>query len=214
MRAIVLERGVNLVTDYACPEPQQGEALIRVCNAGICNTDLELIKGYAGFRGVLGHEFIGLVESCPSERAWEGQRVVGEINLSCGVCETCCADRRSHCQSRRTLGIRGHNGIFADYAVLPDENPHSVPEAVTDDQAVFVEPLAAALEITDQVHVQPTDRVVVLGDGKLGLLVSQTLALTGCELTAVGRHTEKLDLSTAWGSTYGYWPVQLQTQIS
>lgn len=199
MRAIVQDRGVNLATGYPCPVPQQGEALIRVRKAGICNTDLELIKGYADFRGVLGHEFIGLVESCPSDITWEGQRVVGEINISCGVCETCRAGRRSHCQSRKTLGIRGHDGTFADYAVLPTENLHAVPEGVDDDQAVFVEPLAAALEITDQVHVRPTDRVVVLGDGKLGLLVGQTLALTGCDLTVVGRHAQKLNLLATRG---------------
>jgi alcohol dehydrogenase len=165
-----------------------------VRQAGICNTDLELVKGYADFRGVLGHEFVGVVETCLSAPVWVGQRVAGEINAACSVCDTCSAGRSMHCPSRTALGIRGRDDASADDLTLPVENLHTVPNSVSDDQAVLVEPLAAALAITDQVHMKPCDRVVLLGDGKLGLMVAQVLALTGCELTVIGRHQEKLNL--------------------
>lgn len=202
MRAVVMEDGVRFRHDYpnpGQPDPPSGEALIRVRRAGICNTDLELVKGYADFRGVLGHEFVGVVEACPADPGWVGRRVVGEINAACGVCATCRAGRPTHCPAGTTLGIRGRDGAFADFLTLPIENLHSVPEAVSDDQAVFVEPLAAALEITDQIHVKPTERVVVIGDGKLGLLLAQVLALSGCNLTVVGHHEDKLRLLSARG---------------
>jgi alcohol dehydrogenase len=202
MRAIVLDGEVKLRRDYPTPDRTHlphGEALVRVRQAGICNTDLELIKGYAGFRGVLGHEFVGEVAACPADPDWVGRRVVGEINAACGVCATCRAGRATHCPSRTALGIHGRDGACADYLTLPVENLHAVPDEVSDDQAVFVEPLAAALEITDQVHLRPSDRVVVLGDGKLGQLTAQVLALTGCDLTVVGRHQAKLDLLAARG---------------
>jgi alcohol dehydrogenase len=202
MRAIVLNDGLRLQYDYPTPTPANlppDEALIRVRQAGICNTDLELRKGYAGFRGVPGHEFVGVVQACPADPGWVGRRVVGEINVACGACATCRAGRPSHCPSRTTLGIRGRDGALADYLTLPLENLHAVPEKVSDDQAVFVEPLAAALEISDQIHLCPTERVVVLGDGKLGQLAAQVLALTGCELTVVGHHQEKLNLLAARG---------------
>ena len=202
MRALVLDDGLKLKRDYPTPNPQhmpEGEALVRVTQAGVCNTDLELIKGYVGFRGVLGHEFVGLVEACPADPSWVGRRVVGEINAACGQCATCRAGRPTHCPERTTLGIEGRDGAFADYLTLPVENLHAVPESASDDQAVFVEPLAAALEITDQVHLRPTERVVVLGDGKMGQLIAQVLRLTGCDLTLIGRHQEKLDLLVAQG---------------
>jgi threonine dehydrogenase-like Zn-dependent dehydrogenase len=199
MRAIVLHDKATLHHDYPKPQLPPGEALIRVRQAGICNTDLELIKGYGSFRGVLGHEFVGQVEACPSAPRWVGRRVVGEINVACGLCATCRAGRPTHCPERTSLGIRGRDGAFADYLTLPPANLHAVPDRVSDEQAVFVEPLAAALEITDQVHLRPTDRVVVLGDGKLGLIIAQVLALTGCHLTVVGRHRAKLDLLAARG---------------
>jgi threonine dehydrogenase-like Zn-dependent dehydrogenase len=202
MRAIVLNDGLRLQYDYPIPNLSHlphSEVLIRVRQVGICNTDLELRKGYAGFRGVPGHEFVGVVEKCPADPGWVGQRVVGEINVACGDCATCRAGRPTHCPSRTTLGIRGRDGALADYLTLPLENLHVVPEKVSDDQAVFVEPLAAALEITDQIHLRPTERVVVLGDGKLGQLTAQVLALTGCDLTVVGRHQEKLDLLAVRG---------------
>ena len=191
MRALVYDGQLRLVEDYHRPEPPPEEALVRVKLAGICNTDLEIARGYMGFRGVLGHEFVGVVEECANE-SLVGQRVVGEINCYCGECPTCRAGAPTHCPNCTTLGIWGRDGAFADYLILPVANLHTVPEAVSDEVAVFVEPLAAALEILEQVQVKPTDRVVVLGDGKLGLLVAQVLGLTGCELVVGGRHEKKL----------------------
>jgi alcohol dehydrogenase len=202
MRALVLDDGPKLILDHpnpGLPNPPDGEALLRVRQAGICNTDIELIKGYAGFRGVLGHEFVGEVETCPSAPTWVGRRIVGEINAACGVCETCRAARPTHCPSRTALGIRGRDGVFADFVTLPVKNLHAVPDNVSDEQAVFVEPLAAALAITDQIHLRPSDRVVLLGDGKLGQLIAQVLALTGSHLTVLGRHTDKLRLLASRG---------------
>jgi threonine dehydrogenase-like Zn-dependent dehydrogenase len=189
---------IRLVEDYVEPEPLPGEARIRTTVAGICNTDIEIVRGYAGFRGVLGHEFVGIVDRA-GDPALVGQRVVGEINSACGVCPTCCAGRPTHCPDRTALGIRGRDGVLADSFCLPAHNLHPVPDTIPDNEAVFVEPLAAACEILEQIHVHPTDRAVVLGDGKLGLLVAQVLALTGCELTAIGHHKEKLALLTARG---------------
>jgi threonine dehydrogenase-like Zn-dependent dehydrogenase len=191
MRALVYDGQLRLVKDYPRPEPPPEEALVRVKLAGICNTDLEIVRGYRGFQGVLGHEFVGVVEECADE-SLVGQRVVGEINCYCGECPTCRAGAPTHCPHRTTLGIWGRDGAFADYLSLPVVNLHTVPESITDEAAVFVEPLAAALEILEQVQVKPTDRVVVLGDGKLGLLVAQVVGLTGCDLVVGGRHEEKL----------------------
>ncbi len=192
MQALVYDGEVlQLREDYPRPVPPPGEALVRVRLAGICNTDLEIVRGYMGFRGVLGHEFVGTVEEA-EDRSLIGQRVVGEINAYCGECPTCRAGRPTHCPHRTTLGIWGRDGAFAEYLTLPVRNLHTVPDAISDEEAVFTEPLAAALEILEQVHLRPTDRVVVLGDGKLGLLVAQVLALMGCDLLAVGRHREKL----------------------
>jgi alcohol dehydrogenase len=193
MRALIYDGQLRLAKDYARPVPPPGEALVRVRLAGICNTDLEIVRGYMGFRGVLGHEFVGVVEEC-ADGSLVGQRVVGEINCYCGQCPTCRAGAPPHCPNRTTLGIWGRDGAFADYLSLPVANLHTVPEAVSDEAAVFVEPLAAALQILEQVQVKPTDRVVVLGDGKLGLLVAQVLGLTGCDLVVGGRHEEKLSV--------------------
>jgi threonine dehydrogenase-like Zn-dependent dehydrogenase len=194
MRALYLDHTLALRDDYAAPVPPPGEALVRVRLTGVCNTDLELVRGYMAFRGVPGHEFIGSVEHCESAPELVGQRVVGEINAACGRCETCQANRPTHCPHRTTLGIAGRDGAFAEYLSLPVVNLHRVPDQVTDEEAVFVEPLAAACEITEAVHVKPTDRVAVLGDGKLGLLCAQVLQLTGCSLLAIGRHTEALEI--------------------
>jgi threonine dehydrogenase-like Zn-dependent dehydrogenase len=192
MYALVYDgEALRLREDYPRPVPPPGEALVRVRLAGICNTDLEIVRGYMGFRGVLGHEFVGTVEEA-EDRSLIGQRVVGEINAYCGACSTCRAGRPTHCPHRTTLGIWGRDGAFAEYLTLPVRNLHRVPDTISDEEAVFTEPLAAALEILEQVHLRPTDRVVVLGDGKLGLLVAQVLALMGCDLLAVGRHQEKL----------------------
>jgi alcohol dehydrogenase len=199
LRALLLDGKLKLVDDYPTPEPPPGEALIRVHVAGVCNTDLELVKGYHQFRGVPGHEFVGVVERAPGAEAWEGRRVVGEINAACGVCPTCWANRPTHCPNRTTLGIRGRDGAFAEYLTLPITNLHTVPDTISDEVAVFTEPLAAACEIVQQVHVRPTDRVIVIGDGKLGLLCAQVLALTGCDLTVVGHHPEKLEIVARQG---------------
>ena len=199
MRALLLDGKLKLVDDYPTPEPPPGEALIRVNVAGVCNTDLELVKGYHQFRGVPGHEFVGVVERAPGAEAWEGRRVVGEINVACGTCPTCRANRPTHCPNRTTLGISGRDGAFAEYLTLPITNLHPVPDSITDEVAVFTEPLAAACEIVQQVHVRPTDRVIVVGDGKLGLLCAQVLALTGCHLTVVGHHPEKLEIVARQG---------------
>jgi threonine dehydrogenase-like Zn-dependent dehydrogenase len=198
VKAIWLEDGRLDVRDVPVPEPSAGEARVRVHRAGICNTDLELVRGYYPFTGVLGHEFVGVVEAGPSE--FMGRRVVGEINAVCGKCPACRGDRRNHCENRTVLGIVGRDGAFAEYLTLPIDNLHLVPEHVSDDQATFTEPLAAALEIQQQIDVSATDRVLVVGDGKLGQLIARTLALTGCDLTVLGRHAEKLDLLKPHGN--------------
>ncbi len=189
--AVVDEQGLRVVQGRAIPAPTPGEVRIRTLLAGICNTDLEILRGYAGFRGVPGHEFVGTVDEA-SDPSLLGQRVVGEINAGCGSCETCLAGREHHCPHRTALGIRGRDGALAEYFSLPRANLHRVPDTISDEDAVFVEPLAAACRILEQVHVGPSQRVVVLGDGKLGLLVAQVLALTGSRLLVVGRHPEKL----------------------
>jgi alcohol dehydrogenase len=198
VRALVYDGELKLVPDYPLPIPSSGEALIRVLLAGICNTDLEITRGYMGYRGVLGHEFVGVVEQAP-EPGWRGRRVVGEINCACGACPTCQRGDAPHCPHRTTLGIAGRDGAMAGYCALPVRNLHVVPDEVTDAQAVFVEPLAAALEILDRVHLRPTERAIVVGDGKLGLLVAQVLRLTGCSLQVVGRHADKLSILEGMG---------------
>ncbi|MBI4543308.1 MAG: alcohol dehydrogenase catalytic domain-containing protein [Gemmatimonadetes bacterium] len=192
MRAVWLEdRRLGLRSDVPVPEAP-GEALVRVFLAGICNTDLELVRGYYPYRGVPGHEFVGVVERGPE--GFVGRRVVGEINAVCGACPACRAGRRTHCERRTVLGIVGRNGAFAEYLMLPAENLHEVPDGVSTDAAVFTEPLAAALNIQEQVSMRAGDRVLLVGDGKLGQLIARTLALTGCDLLVVGRHPGKLAL--------------------
>jgi threonine dehydrogenase-like Zn-dependent dehydrogenase len=195
MRALWLEsRTLTLRDDVPLPVPPAGEALVRVRLAGLCNTDLELVRGYYPYAGVPGHEFVGVVEEAPAAPAWNGRRVVGEINAACGECDTCRAGRRTHCEGRTVLGILGRDGAFATHLRLPVANLHHVPDALPDGLAVFTEPTAAALEIQAQVQVGPRDRVVVIGAGKLGNLVAQTLATTGCDLLAVGRSPRPLAL--------------------
>ena len=175
-----------------------GEALVRVTLAGICNTDLEIVRGYANFQGTLGHEFVGVVEESP-DRAQIGRRVVGEINAGCGACELCLRRDPRHCLNRTVLGIVARDGAFAEYLRLPAVNLRPVPEAVSDRAAVFTEPLAAACEILDQVPIGPAYRVAVLGDGKLGQLIARVIQTTGCDLLLIGKHVGKLELAKRAG---------------
>lgn len=185
------------------PQPGPNEALVRVLRAGICNTDLEIVKGYMGFTGVLGHEFVGLVERCPDAPEWEGVRVCVDINAACDEaenmheCRVC--EHPHHCPNRSVIGIVQHHGAFAEYVVAPIRNLFAVPENVDNDAAVFVEPLAAAFEIPEQVHIQPKDKVMVLGDGKLGLLIAMVMALYSRNVTLLGRHPEKLAMVEGLG---------------
>ena len=194
MRALVIDHGLRLEQNHPRPVPPAGEALVRVLQAGVCNTDLELVRGYMDFTGVPGHEFVGVVEQAVGREDLIGRRVAGEINAACGVCDTCRAGRPTHCPNRTTLGIDRRGGTFAEYITLPIVNLHPLPDSISDDAAIFIEPLAAACEILEQITIQPTDRVVVIGDGKLGLLCAQVVALSGCDLIVVGRHTDKLAL--------------------
>jgi threonine dehydrogenase-like Zn-dependent dehydrogenase len=209
MLAIVRDDELRLARDYPQPVPGPGEALIQVRLAGVCATDLEVVRGYRQFRGVLGHEFVGRVMACSEpdasdeEGGWIGQRVVGEINIVCGACSFCRRGLPTHCTSRVAMGIAGHEGAFAEFVTLPLENLHPVPPDLPDEAAVFTEPLAAALQTLSLVHVRPGDRVAVIGDGKLGLLTAQVLATTGAEVTVVGRHPEKLALAAGWGLNTG-----------
>lgn len=198
MKALVYDGHLMLRRDYPDPVPSADEVLIRVTHAGICNTDMEIIKGYMGFSGILGHEFVGVIEG-QDDRGIAGRRVVGDININCGICSYCLNGMKSHCPNRSVLGILNRDGVFAEYAVLPLMNTHAVPDAVSDEEAVFVEPLAAAFEITEQVDIRQGDSVCILGDGKLGLLTAQVISLTGCSLTLVGKHDNKLALLSGMG---------------
>jgi len=182
------------------PQPGPGEALVRVRLAGICRTDLEVLKGYHEFQGVPGHEFVGEVAGPPETPLW-GQRVVGEINIPCGVCSRCRQGLAMHCRERLVLGLRGKDGTFAEYLTLPMANLHPVPKGVPDEAAVFTEPLAAALSVSEAAPAGPEQRALVVGDGRLGLLVSFTLALRGLDTHLVGHHQEHLNLAEPYGIT-------------
>jgi threonine dehydrogenase-like Zn-dependent dehydrogenase len=201
MRAVVFDSGLRSVTNHPEPEPAAGEAIVRVLVAGICKTDLEITKGYMGFRGVPGHEFVGVVERVEGAggQALVGRRVVGEINCGCGRCGFCVRGLKGHCPGRTVLGIHGRDGAMADYLSLPTGNLLEVPEGVPDEEAVFTEPLAAAFEVLEQVHVRPTERVLVMGDGKLGILAALALNLTGASVTLLGKHERKLAIARAQG---------------
>jgi len=194
MRALWLEnQTLTYRTDLPQPTPGPRQALVQVRLAGICSTDLELARGYYPYSGVPGHEFVGTVVGC-DEPGWLSVRVAGEINAACGECATCRAGRPTHCERRRVLGISGLDGAFAEYLVLPLSNLHRVPASVPDEAAVFVEPLAAALEILEQVKIHPTDRVLVVGAGRLGQLIARVLSLTGCDLYVLARHAHQRSL--------------------
>lgn len=194
------EAGPLLRTDAPVPAPGADEALVRVLVAGICSTDLHVLDGYkAGFRGILGHEFVGVVVSSPDDRSWEQKRVVGEINRACGACALCQADLPKHCSNRRVLGMQGWDGAFAEYMTSPLANLHEVPAKLADEVAVFTEPLAAALQVGEQLHLPPSARVFVLGDGRLGQLLAQALSLSCPDTTLIGRSPAKLALAAARG---------------
>lgn len=189
MQALWLEnQKLQVSNDIPEPVPALGEALIKLRLAGICSTDLELVKGYYPFTGVLGHEFVGEVLTSPSDSSWVGTRVVGEINIICGDCASCRDGRPSHCLQRAVLGIKDKHGAFSEYFTLPLQNLYRLPDAVPDEIAVFSEPLAAALEIQEQVHIHPGDRVLLVGAGRLGLLIAFSLLPTGCILEVLVRH--------------------------
>jgi len=197
MKAVWLENNQISLRDISRPR-KPDEALIKIHKAGICSTDLELVKGYYPYTGILGHEFVGeVVES--EDASWVGQRVVGEINVVCNQCEQCLNGRPTHCENRTVLGIVNRAGTFAEVTTLPVDNLHRVPDSVPDEMAVFTEPLAAALEIQDQINIKPTDRVLLVGAGRLGQLIAQTLALTGCDLRVVARHAHQQNLLKARG---------------
>ena len=202
MKAVVFDEGLKLDKNYAKPVPQKGEALVRVTLAGICNTDYEITKGYMGYKGILGHEAVGIVEEVNSnDQSLVGKRVVAEISYGCDDpnCPWCAVKNYRHCPNRHTLGIWRKDGCFAEYFTMPVNVLFEVPENVSDEQAVFVEPLAAALEINEQLHIKPMDRVIVLGDGKLGLTTALALSAQNLDVLLVGKHQNKLDIAKAQG---------------
>jgi threonine dehydrogenase-like Zn-dependent dehydrogenase len=195
MRAIVLDDQVSLSNRRPSPAPNPDEVLVRVIRAGVCETDLQLIKGYMGFRGVLGHEFVGVAESGPLA----GRRVVGEINCACWKCDTCRMGLPTHCPSRTVLGILNHDGAFADLIAVPQKNLHAVPDSLSDDVAVFTEPVAAAFQIPVQLTVRAKHRIAILGDGRLGNLCAQVLARFSDHVLVIGKHPEKLAILKSMG---------------
>ena len=195
MRALVLEDQPAVVSNRPEPVPAEGEVIVRVLCAGVCETDIQLIRGYMGFRGVLGHEFVGVAESGP----YAGRRVVGEINCACRRCSTCLAGYPTHCPNRTVLGILKHDGAFADLVAVPQHNLHLVPDSLSNEIAVFTEPVAAAYQIPAQLPVGKQDRVIVLGDGRLGNLCAQVLAGLSDRVLVVGKHPSKLALLAAKG---------------
>ncbi len=200
MKALVFDNELKFVEDYKKPIPQKGEALIKLTYAGICNTDVEITKGYMGFKGICGHEFLGIVEEINAEdKSLLGKRVTGEINLGCGHCPDCAKGMQRHCQNRQTLGIFKKDGTFAEYLTLPLENIIEIPKSISDEEAILIEPLAAALEILEQVHIKPADKIAVLGDGKLGLLISLVLSTTQADLVTIGKHENKLEILNKQG---------------
>ncbi len=198
MRALLFDGTLRYCENMPEPVPAPGEALVRVNLAGICATDIEITRGYMDFRGIPGHEFVGTVVSAQRDEL-VGKRVVGEINSGCRRCGWCVRGEKEHCPERTTLGIYRKDGAFADYLTIAEENLHPLPPGLEDQDAVFTEPVASALEILEQCHIRPTHRVCVVGDGRLGLIVAQVLRLTGCELTVVGRHREKLSILDGMG---------------
>jgi threonine dehydrogenase-like Zn-dependent dehydrogenase len=197
MRALVFDQSLAFDPRRADPAPADGDTLIKVRQAGVCATDLEIVKGYMNFRGALGHEFVGDVVSS-ADKELIGQRVAGEINCVCGRCDLCLSGLSSHCRNRTVLGILNHDGAFADFVRLPKENLHVLPKSIDDDSAVFVEPLAAAFQVLKQIKLDGRKWVTVLGDGRLGLLVAQVLRNAGCPVRVLGKHPEKMEICQKW----------------
>lgn len=193
MRGIFFDGKLSYKQDLKKPEIQGDESLVKVLYAAICNTDKEIVKGYKNFIGILGHEFVGIVDDS-TDKDLIGKRVVGDINIGCGDCDFCRKGFKNHCRNRKILGMSDKDGAFAEYITLPNNNIHIVPDNVSDIEAVFTEPLAAALEISEMYHVKPTHKVAIIGDGKLAQLITQTISLTCCDLTVIGKHPEKLEL--------------------
>ncbi len=208
MQALLLDDGqINLRHDYPVPQPQAGEALLRMRLAGICGTDLALARGYkGGVRLILGHEYVADVVSAPGNEAWEGKRVVGEINTTCGQCSRCRRGLRTHCARRRVLGILDWDGVFAEYFISPVANLYAVPEQVSDEQAVFTEPLAAAYAVLRDMPADAGERIVVFGDGRLGQLIARVLQAAGYRPLLVGRHAAKLQVAAAAGIRTRFLP--------
>lgn len=204
MLAFVCKSGqIALDRDYPYPTIQADEALVRVTLAGICATDLEIVKGYVpDFSGVLGHEFVGVVEAA-ADASWLGRRVVSSINIGCQTCDTCHKYGPEHCPNRRSLGIHNQDGVFAEYVVVPLRNLHSVPDDIPDERAIFTEPLAASLRIREQLVIRPSAKTAVIGPGRLGLLVAQVLHLAGEDVTLLGRRRDSLALPAGWGLSTG-----------
>lgn len=203
MRALRFKNSQLALEEIDRPS-QPGEALVRVIKSGICNTDLEIVRGYAGFEGTIGHEFVGVVEEC-EDKSLKGSRVVGEINAGCGNCLFCNAGDTRHCPTRTVLGIVGRDGCHAEFLSLPMRNLLKVPDNVSNEEAVFAEPLAAAVGITEQVEVEAETKVAVIGDGKLGLLIAMSLGLYSDNVVLIGRHREKMALVADLG---------IETQLS
>jgi alcohol dehydrogenase len=197
MRALYFD-GQPAIKEIPRPEPGPGEVLVKVHLAGICRTDLQVLRGYHGFKGVMGHEFVGAVVA-PEDSPWLGQRVAGEITIGCGACDLCRRGLAGHCRQRQVLGLKDRDGAFAQYLTLPAANLHDVDPEITDDMAVFTEPLAAALRVLETAPVSPAARVLVVGDGSLGLQISWVLALSGAEVHLAGHHPEHLALARPRG---------------
>lgn len=196
MKALRFAGGRLSLDDVPSPAVH-GETLVRVTRSGICNTDIEIVRGYAGFEGTIGHEFVGIVEESADRPDLVGRRVVGEINAGCGVCKRCAAGDPRHCPTRTVLGIVGRDGAHAEFLRLPGVNLVTVPDSVSDHQAVFAEPLAAAWGIGEMVDLTSDTRLAVIGDGKLGLLCAMSLRLRCDSVLNIGKHRSKLDIASA-----------------
>jgi threonine dehydrogenase-like Zn-dependent dehydrogenase len=211
MRALVFNQSLAFNARQPEPRSEDGDTLVRVRQAGICSTDLEIVKGYMKFSGVLGHEFVGEVVKSP-DRALVGKRVAGEINVVCGRCDLCLSGLSNHCRNRAVMGILHHDGVFAEFVRLPAVNLHVLPDTIDDDAAVFIEPLAAAYMVVKQINADGRKWVTVLGDGRLGLLTAQALRNAGCPVRVIGKHPAKLALCEKWqircrATTRTWWSI-------